>query len=95
LARPNTANTGKHQSRRLIGQSGFLASTYIRNSELPVLLKNAKDRGLVILPVIVRHCLFKETIFKYPDPGNGPEELSLATLQSANLPATPLNSLSS
>ncbi|MGB5055166.1 MAG: FxSxx-COOH system tetratricopeptide repeat protein, partial [Nitrospirales bacterium] len=77
----------------LLVSPAFLASTYIRNSELPVLLKNAKDRGLVILPVIVRHCLFKETTFKYPDPVNGPEELSLATLQSANPPTTPLNSL--
>jgi hypothetical protein len=38
--------------------------------------------------------LFKETTFKYPDPVQGPEELSLATLQSANSPTTPLNSLS-
>lgn len=78
----------------LLISPAFLASTYIRNSELPVLLKNAKDRGLVILPVIVRHCLFKETTFKYPDPVHGPEELSLATLQSANSPTPPLNSLS-
>jgi hypothetical protein len=78
----------------LLVSPAFLASTYIRNSELPVLLKNAKDRGLVILPVIIRHCLFKETTFKYPDPVNGLEKLSLATLQSANSPTTPLNSLS-
>ncbi|MDT3776125.1 FxSxx-COOH system tetratricopeptide repeat protein [Nitrospira sp. MA-1] len=77
----------------LLVSPAFLASTYIRNSELPVLLKNAKDRGVIILPVIVRHCLFKETTFKYPDPVHGPEELSLATLQSANSPTTPLNSL--
>jgi tetratricopeptide (TPR) repeat protein len=78
----------------LLVSPAFLASKYIRNSELPVLLKNAKDRGVIILPVIVRHCLFKETKFKFPDPVNGPEELSLATLQSANSPTTPLNSLS-
>ncbi|MCA9501168.1 MAG: tetratricopeptide repeat protein, partial [Nitrospira sp.] len=51
-------------------------------------------RGVIILPVIVRHCLFNETTFKYPDPVNGPKELSLAKLQSANSPTTPLNSLS-
>lgn len=78
----------------LLVSPAFLASSYIRNSELPVLLKNAKDRGMVILPVIIRHCLFTETMFKYPDPVNGPEELSFATLQSANPPTTPLNSLS-
>ena len=84
----------KTKTSVLLVSPAFLASKYIRNSELPVLLKNAKDRGLVILPVILRHCAFKETKFKFPDPVNGPEELSLATLQSANPPTTPLNSLS-
>jgi len=77
----------------LLASPAFLASKYIRNSEVPFLLKNAKDRGVTIIPVIVRHCLFKETTFKYPDPLNGPNELSLSTLQSANSPTTPLNSL--
>jgi hypothetical protein len=77
----------------LLVSPAFLASKYIRSSELPVLLKHAKDKGVKILPVIVRHCLFKETTFKYPDPVHGPENLSLATLQTANPPSTPLNSL--
>ena len=77
----------------LLISPGFLASTYIRNSELPVLLKNAQNRGVVIIPVIVRHCLFEEATFQYPDPVKGPEQLCLASLQSANSPSTPLNSL--
>lgn len=75
----------------LLVSPAFLASKYIRNSELPILLKNAKDRGVKILPIILRHCLYEETKFKYPDPFNGPEELSLSSLQSANPPSKPLN----
>jgi hypothetical protein len=59
----------------LLVTPAFLASKYIRNSELPVLLMNAKNRGVIVLPIIVRHCLFSEAKFKYPDSVNGPEEL--------------------
>ena len=62
----------------LLLSPAFLASKYIRNSELPVLLKKAKDNGVLILPIILRHCLFNETKFKYPDPVKGPEKLSLS-----------------
>lgn len=72
----------------------FLASQYIRNSELPVLLKQAKDNGLIIIPLILRPSLFEQTTFKYPDPSTGPYELSLASLQGANPPTSPLNNLS-
>lgn len=69
----------------------FLASNYIRNSELPVLLMKAKDKGVKILPILLRSCLWKETTFKYPDPKLGPSELSLSSIQ---LPTTkPLNAL--
>jgi hypothetical protein len=78
----------------LLISPAFLASKYIRNSELPVLLKNAKDRGVVILPIILRPSLFNEITFKYPDPIDGPNELLLSTLQSANSPSQPLNSMS-
>jgi TIR domain-containing protein/effector-associated domain 7 (EAD7)-containing protein len=77
----------------LLISPAFLASKYIRNNELPVLLKNAKDRGVVILPIILRPSLFNEVRFKYPDPIAGPDELSLSSLQSANSPSRPLNSM--
>lgn len=77
----------------LLVSPAFLASKYIRNSELPVLLMNARQQGAVILPIILRHCLFKETTFKYPDPVDGPQQLSLAALQAANASTEPLNAL--
>jgi tetratricopeptide (TPR) repeat protein len=57
------------------------------------LLKNAKDRGVVIIPVILRHCLFEDTYFKYPDPICGPHQLPLSVLQSANPRTKPLNAM--
>ncbi|MBD2461951.1 toll/interleukin-1 receptor domain-containing protein [Oscillatoria sp. FACHB-1407] len=76
----------------LVSQS-LLGSKYIRNTELPVLLKRAKDDGVVILPIIVRACQLDDITFKYPDPQQGPEELTLSTFQTANPPNKPLNSL--
>jgi hypothetical protein len=76
----------------LLVSPSFLGSRYIRNSELPVLLMNAKSRGVTILPIILRAGLWRETTFKYPDPKNGPEELSLSTFQMPT--SKPLNALS-
>ncbi|NEQ47801.1 MAG: TIR domain-containing protein [Leptolyngbya sp. SIOISBB] len=71
----------------------FLNSKYIRNSEIPVLLKNAEERGVKILPIIVRRCLYEEIKFKYPDPLEGPEELLLSSIQAANPANKPLLSM--
>jgi hypothetical protein len=78
----------------LLVSQAFLASKYIRSSELPVLLNQARRNGALIIPIIVRRSLFAETKFKYLDPVNGPEELSLASFQSANPPDKPLIALS-
>ncbi len=77
----------------LLVSPAFLASDFIRTSELPVLLQKAKEKGVVILPIILRPCLFKETKFRYPDPRVGPEEFSLANLQATNSPEEPLSGL--
>ncbi|HEV7426478.1 MAG TPA: toll/interleukin-1 receptor domain-containing protein [Thermoanaerobaculia bacterium] len=77
----------------LLVSPAFLASKYIANNELPVLLKKASDQGLTIIPIIARQCLWAETTYKFPHPVAGPEELSLATLQAANSPREPLNKL--
>ena len=77
----------------LLVSPAFLASDYIANSELPVLLRKAKDRAVAILPVVLRSCLFKETKYKYPDSKKGPHEFSLASLQAANADTRPLEAL--
>lgn len=67
------ANLGSAKVAVLLVSPAFLASEYIRNSELPVLLKRVKERGVVILPIILRPCLFTTTLFRFPDPISGPE----------------------
>ncbi|HEX5702716.1 MAG TPA: toll/interleukin-1 receptor domain-containing protein [Pyrinomonadaceae bacterium] len=81
------------QAAVLLVSPAFLASKYIRNSELPVLLRKAKEEGVRILPVILRPCMFAESKFKYPDPATGPEEFTLASLQAAGSPNKALSEM--
>jgi len=59
----------------------FLASDFVVNNELPPLLHRAARGGLLIVPLIVGHCLFREH-----------EEL--ARYQSVNNPDRPLSDMS-
>lgn len=77
----------------LLVSPAFLASDYIRNSELPVLLRNAGEQGLRIIPVVLRPCSFAETKFKYPDPKTGPQQFTLASLQAAGSPSKALSEM--
>lgn len=70
----------------LLISSNFMASEYIRSSEVPVLLRRAKEQGTKILPVLVSPSRFSKAKFKYPDPETGPDEFTLASLQSAGTP---------
>jgi hypothetical protein len=64
----------------LLITADFLASDFIRNDELPRLLRAAETDGTVILPIIVSPSTFSQT--------------SLANFQSVNDPSRPLNGLS-
>jgi len=77
----------------LLVSPAFLASEYIRDSELPVLLRRARDEGLRIIPVLLRPCGFATTRFHYPDPKKGPESFTLASLQAVGSPDKCLNEM--
>jgi TIR domain len=78
----------------LIVSPAFLASDYIANSELPVLLKHAADHGTPILPMIVSPCFYEKSRFKFPEPKTGPNEVLLSSLQSVNPPSRTLVEMS-
>jgi len=74
----------------LLISTDFLNSTFIKNSELPILLHSAKSKGVLIIPVIIEQCLFEFVTYKYPDPKNGPEKLKLVEFQAAGSPTESL-----
>jgi hypothetical protein len=74
----------------LLVSPAFLASSYVRNNELPVILKNAPDNGVKIFPILISPSLFKQAKYKYPDPKSGPHEFTLASLPAANAPSKTL-----
>lgn len=65
----------------LIVSTDFLASDFVRNNELPAILKNAEENGTKILPLIVRPCRFTK-------------DKHLSIFQSVNDPNQPLSGLS-
>jgi hypothetical protein len=62
----------------LIVSTDFLASDFIQNDELPILLKNAEKKGNIILPLIVGHSRFIK-------------DKRLNVFQSINDPSKPLS----
>jgi hypothetical protein len=65
----------------LLVSADFLASDFIATEELPPLLAAGRARGLVIMPVILSPCRYRETP-------------SLAQFMSVNDPASPLSGMS-
>jgi TIR domain len=64
----------------LLVSANFLASDFIMDEELPVLLAAAASRGTTIMPVIVGPSLFEQTP-------------SLSRFQAANQPGRPLSAM--
>ncbi|MXV17723.1 leucine-rich repeat domain-containing protein [Hufsiella ginkgonis] len=63
----------------LIVSSDFLRSRFVREKEVPVLLKKAQDKGAAILPIIAKRCRFTTS--------------PIGEYQSINKPEEPLNAL--
>lgn len=72
---------GRARVAILLISADFLASDFVVNNELPPLLHRAARGGLLIVPLIVSHCLFREH-----------EEL--ARYQCVNSPDRPLSDMS-
>ena len=65
----------------LMVSADFLASDFVMNDEIPVLLRNAETRGTVIMPLIIAPSLFSQS--------------ALNCFQAVNSPQEPLSKLSS
>jgi hypothetical protein len=74
----------------LLISPAFLASDFIANSELPVILKNGADRGVRIFPILISPSVYKRAKYKYPDPKTGPQEFTIASIQAVNPPSKTL-----
>jgi hypothetical protein len=66
----------------LLVSTDFLASEFIRNNELPQLLKSADDQGTKICSIIVQPCRFSQTksIAQFQAANDPSEALSLCTV---------------
>jgi hypothetical protein len=65
----------------MLVSADFLASDFVMNDEVPTLLRNAENRGTVIMPLIVSPSLFAQS--------------ALSGFQTLNSLAAPLSKLSS
>ncbi len=77
----------------LLVSPAFLASDFIREQEMPVLLQLHAENRIDILPLLIHPCLL-ETPYRYPDPANGPHQLALSELQTAGAEEKALSELS-
>ncbi len=64
----------------LLISADFLASSFIVNNELPPLLKNAKTKGVTIIPVIPKPCGFQR-------------DKNWSAFQSVNPPDEPISGM--
>ena len=65
----------------LLISPAFLASEYIANRELPVLLKRMHEDGLTVLPLLLYPSFYQRARFQWPDPKQGPNDVKLSSIQ--------------
>ena len=71
----------------------FLASDFIRKSELSGLMSKVQMSNRPIIPILLSPCLYDLAIFKYPDAEKGPEKFELGAIQFFNDVNKPLSQL--
>ena len=76
----------------LLVSKHYLASDFIRKSELPGLL-SLYFSTRPIIPILLSPCIYDLAVFKYPDPEIGPKVFDLASIQFFNDPGKPLTTL--
>ncbi|MGK7874321.1 MAG: TIR domain-containing protein [Xenococcaceae cyanobacterium] len=79
----------------LLVSQPFLNSKYIRNSELPILLKRREEEGVKIIPIFIKHSDVKNVPFKYLDSQQQTKSFLISDFQSPrnNSPDSPLYKL--
>lgn len=58
----------------LVVSADFLASDFVMNQEVPMLLRSAESRGTAVIPLIVGPCLFTQSVLGCFQPINSPED---------------------
>jgi formylglycine-generating enzyme required for sulfatase activity len=77
----------------LMISAAFLDSDYIREKEVPALLRRHDEKSVRLIPLLLRQCAWQRVVFRYTDPSGRSRERMLSELQGV-LPANkPLNSL--
>ena len=83
---------GNARAAVLLISRHFLASKFIRQSELPRLLERRRG-DLLILPLIVRPCAYDLAEFPFPAASDGAGVFHLSEIQSVNPGNVPLTKL--
>jgi len=78
----------------LVVSPSFLASRYISEDEMPLILGRMHGGALAVFPMLLRPCSVDRAVYDYIDPRDGPSRLKLSELQFANPIDRPFNALS-
>ena len=77
----------------LLCSPAFLASKYIRDREMPVLLRRWKAGEILLVPLLISECLLDDVSYRFPDPRQGPNRIRISDIQLAGRTLEPLADL--